>query len=64
MTNVCSVTLAVLASPGSDQCSTCLSRRRHGEGGNARSDAELADAICQRFPLCPVCKGAFYPAVA
>ncbi|KAJ2876992.1 hypothetical protein FB639_003841 [Coemansia asiatica] len=64
MKDVCSVTLALLASPGSDQCNTCLAKRRHSDGDKARPDTGLADGIQQQFPLCPVCKGVFYPAMA
>ncbi|KAJ2542006.1 hypothetical protein GGF49_003205 [Coemansia sp. RSA 1853] len=56
---VCSVTLAILKSPGSDQCSTCMAKRKHVDIGHSES---LAGTILTKFPQCPFCKGRFYPA--
>ncbi|KAJ2602577.1 hypothetical protein GGF39_000608 [Coemansia sp. RSA 1721] len=55
---------AILASPGSDQCNTCLAKRKHTGDNKSQPDAGLALGIRQQFPLCPVCEGVFYPAVA
>ncbi|KAJ2870510.1 hypothetical protein GGH93_005513 [Coemansia aciculifera] len=54
---MCSVTLEILGSPGSDQCNTCKAKRMRG-GSQHASFIDLAKA---QFPRCPFCNDRFFP---
>ncbi|KAJ2745230.1 hypothetical protein GGI20_002331 [Coemansia sp. BCRC 34301] len=58
--DVCSVTLEMLRSPGSDQCNTCKAKRVCS-GGRQEGLAGLAKA---QFPRCPFCSDRFFSTAA
>ncbi|KAJ2812696.1 hypothetical protein FBU31_007551, partial [Coemansia sp. 'formosensis'] len=54
---MCSVTLEILGSPGSDQCNTCMAKRTRGRS----RQAIFIDMVKAQFPRCPFCNDRFFP---